>query len=81
MRVNVYAEEMPRNPEVALIHKGQHVGVRITLLSSPFLHCTENDDDRSAVTFWGRERSKAMAEAILKALAEEDERMVPNENH
>ena len=79
MRVNVYAEEMPRTPEVDLIYKGSHVGVRVTLLSSPFLHHCNDDDDRSAVTFWGRERCLAMATAIIEALKQEDVAYAPTE--
>lgn len=54
MRINVYGEELTFANEV--VHKvvdGRNFyGVRMFLESSPFLHATSKDDDRSAVTFW-----------------------------
>jgi hypothetical protein len=50
----VYGEELTYQNEI--VHKvvdGRNFyGVRIFLESSPFLHATAKDDDRSAVTFW-----------------------------
>ncbi len=63
MRINIYAEELPFNEEPGLrrvqvvtttvADGGTFFGVRIFLQSPESLHDTANDDDRSAVTFWG----------------------------
>jgi hypothetical protein len=56
MRINVYDEELTR--EAILVEKfvpetgKTYYGARIFLKSAPELHHTENDDDRSAITFW-----------------------------
>lgn len=54
MRVNIYGEELTYQNEI--VHKevdGRNFyGIRIFLESTPFLHQTKTDDDRSAVTFW-----------------------------
>ena len=55
MRVHVYSQELTK--EVALVSKTAdtgiiYYGVRMILASSPMLHCSPGDDDRSAVTFW-----------------------------
>jgi hypothetical protein len=55
MRVNVYAEELKN--EVVITSKeadtgNKFIGVRFMLESAPGLHYRDNDDDRSAVTFW-----------------------------
>ncbi len=57
MRVNVYAEELPKVRRVQSVRTkadtGQKFsGTRIFLESSDKLHDTEHDD-RSAITFWG----------------------------
>jgi hypothetical protein len=63
MRINVYAEEL--TDEVVLVSKdvedeefGKRTfyGVRVFLKSPPELHHSPEDDDRSAITFWFRER-------------------------
>jgi hypothetical protein len=46
LRVHIYAQELTR--EVTLVHHG----VRFWLQSPSCLHCSPDDDDRSAVTFW-----------------------------
>lgn len=51
MRVNVYAEEI--TGEVQIVEKDGHKGLRIFLDSPDSLHNRPDDDDRSAVTFWG----------------------------
>src|SRR5437660_12082418 len=62
MRVNVYAEELPAlsvttsGRDIAIVEKvvdGKHFyAIRLFLQSSPMLHNTTTDDDRSAITFW-----------------------------
>ncbi len=55
MRMNVYHEELTRETEVVETTSKNGVkyyGFRIFLKSHPDLHHTEEDDDRSAVTFW-----------------------------
>ena len=80
MRVNVYAEEM--TDKVAIIAKeinGQpFTGLRFYLelpvthgqmqISGPFMH-GEDDNDSSAVTFWGKQDLRAV---LRKALAMRD---------
>jgi len=56
MRVNIYAEEL--TSEFRIVKKKADtgkifLGVRFFLKSPKSLHHTEEDDDRSAVTFWG----------------------------
>lgn len=56
MRLNIYEEEL--TDEVTVVstlaeNTGiTYYGVRFYLKSAPELHATEQDDDRSAVTFW-----------------------------
>lgn len=59
MRINVYAEEL--TAETALVTKDvtddefgtrTFYGVRVYLDSPSSLHHSEEDDDRSAITFW-----------------------------
>ena len=56
MRINVYSQEL--TDEVKLISKGSsndgptYHAVQLMLHSSPLLHLTAHDDDRSAVTIW-----------------------------
>jgi len=64
MRINVYHEEMM--PETEVVEKyvqdtdTTYYGARIYLESSPVLHSTAEDDDRSAITFWFGEFADAM---------------------
>lgn len=51
MRINVYAEEITL--ETAIVEKDGHRGLRVYLKSHPDLHNHPDDDDRSAITFWG----------------------------
>ena len=58
MRVNIYAEELPTERRVERVETTADTGttfrgVRIYLDSSKKLHDNPDDDDRSAVTFWG----------------------------
>lgn len=57
MRINVYAEELTHEIEVA--HKApenhpdtEFYGIRMFLKSPDVLHNDPNDDDRSAITIW-----------------------------
>jgi hypothetical protein len=55
MRINVYSQELTE--EVNVLEQVSNTGltytaVRLMLHSSPMLHQTPHDDDRSAVTFW-----------------------------
>lgn len=70
MRVNVYSQEI--TDEVSVIEQVSdtglvYTGVRMMLHSSPFLHFSGTDDDRSAVTYWlprSRERREALAKTL-----------------
>jgi hypothetical protein len=55
MRINVYSQELTK--EVVLVSKVAdtgitYYGIRLYLASPDILHHTEEDDDRSAITFW-----------------------------
>jgi len=55
VRINVYSQELTK--EVELVSKKadtgiRYYGVRMYLASPDILHHTEDDDDRSAITFW-----------------------------
>lgn len=56
MRLNIYEEEL--TDEVTVVstlaeNTGiTYYGVRFYMKSAPELHATDQDDDRSAVTFW-----------------------------
>ena len=56
MRINIYSQEFTK--EVELVSKVAadtgitYFGVRIYLASPDILHHTDEDDDRSAITFW-----------------------------
>jgi hypothetical protein len=56
MRINVYSQEITK--ELKVISKTAqdtgitYYGVRMYLASPDILHHTEEDDDRSAITFW-----------------------------
>jgi hypothetical protein len=56
MRINIYSQELTK--EIELVSKLatdtgiRYYGVRMYLASPDILHYTENDDDRSAITFW-----------------------------
>ncbi len=62
MRINVYAEEISQ--QVEIVRKGDHTGLRFWLylpvttpdgqqVQGPFKHHAD-DDDSSAITFWGK---------------------------
>lgn len=75
MRVNVYAEEI--TTEATIVDKGEHHGVRLVLKSHEDLHHTQEDDDRSAITFWGLHRTRALLANMLRKC---DEAIVLLEN-
>lgn len=55
MRINVYSQEL--TSEVVEVKKESNTGIvyhaaQLILHSSPMLHHSPQDDDRSAVTFW-----------------------------
>lgn len=55
MRINVYSQELTSETSVVRLESDTdvvHVGARMILHSSPMLHHSYNDDDRSAITFW-----------------------------
>lgn len=70
MRINVYSQEL--TTEVNHIEKESNTdkvyqGARLMLHSSEILHHTEDDDDRSAITFWlprSNERREEFAQAF-----------------
>jgi hypothetical protein len=66
MRVNVYAEEI--SGDVGMVEKDGHKGVRLFLHSPWHLHHRPDDDDRSAVTFWGILPSAALFRRALVVL-------------
>ena len=75
MRINVYSQELTE--EVRIITKESNTGivysaVQMMLHSSPMLHHSETDDDRSAVTFWLPTSStrRAQLAATFERLAE-----------
>lgn len=75
MRINVYAEELPEEDDVAIERVEttasigrKFFGARLYLKSPQELHHTEDDDDRSAITIWGPREKVA---GILRDLADE----------
>lgn len=75
MRVNIYSQEV--TDEVHIIERESNTGktykaIRFMLHSAKELHHTEDDDDRSAVTFWlpkSDARKLAFAHVMEKAAA------------
>lgn len=73
MRVNVYAEEIllevvQQEEKINDTTGRAYSAVRFMLHSSDRLHHTATDDDRSAVTFWGRR--ELLRELFNRALME-----------
>lgn len=55
MRLNVYSQELTKEIELVSAEADTGItyyGVRIYLASPDVLHHTDDDDDRSAITFW-----------------------------
>jgi hypothetical protein len=72
MRVNVYAEEItldvrPQEEKVREDSGRAYNAVRFYLHSSDRLHHDAKDDDRSAITFWGK---KALLKDLFKKALE-----------
>ena len=80
MRVNIYAEELTDRVEIVSkeIDGNTYTGVRFYLelpvtmrdgeqVSGPFLHSLD-DDDSSAVTFWGKAKLRDLLEQALHML-------------
>ena len=72
MRVNVYAEEVTL--ETAVVSKEERgkrfVGIRFVLDSAASLHHHDQDDDRSAVTFWCEDSGRFFDPLGMAALLE-----------
>ena len=73
MRVNVYHEELTREVEIVPVEPRpgkRYIGLRFLLESSPKLHDSLEDDDRSAVTLWigSPEEGVALLEHALDGL-------------
>lgn len=74
MRINIYAEEYPTDRRVERVTKTADTGrtffgVRIFLESPKTLHDDAEDDDRSAVVFWGpREKVAALLREAADAM-------------
>lgn len=75
MRINVYSQELTN--EVQHLEQRSDTGIvysaaRLILHSSPMLHHSEGDDDRSAVTFWlpkSAERREELARTFERIAA------------
>lgn len=72
MRINVYAEELTEDRAVERVETVAKTGVRyfgarIYLKSPEEIHDRPDDDDRSAITFWG---PRAKVAALLRAAAD-----------
>ncbi|MBI4695524.1 MAG: hypothetical protein HY749_16020 [Gammaproteobacteria bacterium] len=85
MRINVYAEELP---EGSMDRCVQHItktaetgityhGARLFLKSPAALHDRPDDDDRTAITFWGPRERIAM---LLRQLANTIDFVEPAKN-
>lgn len=74
MRINIYAEEYADDRRVERVKKTADTGrtffgVRIYLQSPSSLHDEQDDDDRSAVVFWGpRDRVAALLREAADAM-------------
>ena len=76
MRVNIYAEELTEKVEVIekVTPDGTFTGVRFWLelpvgsganiVQGPFMH-HPGDNDSAAVTFWGKQKLKALLQKAL----------------
>ncbi len=70
MRINVYSQELTK--EIHVVQKQAadtgilYHGVRMMLASPDVLHHTEDDDDRSAITFWIPNAHKFMKNDLVE---------------
>jgi hypothetical protein len=72
VRINVYAEELPDERAVERVETTAktgrtYFGARLYLKSPEALHDDPEDDDRSAITFWG---PRAKVAKLLRELAD-----------
>lgn len=73
MRVNIYSQELTN--EVRCIEKQSNVdiiysAIQFIMISPSVLHHTDEDDDRSAVTFWlprSNHRREILAQTFERA--------------
>ena len=64
MRINVYHEELTDEVVIMTVAprpEKKYIGVRLMLQSSPLLHHSVIDDDRSGITFWLGTKEEAIA--------------------
>lgn len=82
MRINIYSQELTK--EVTVVSKTAadtgitYHGVRLFLHSPDLLHHTEQDDDRSAITFWiphAESFTPADLATVFRQMADEVERV------
>jgi hypothetical protein len=86
VRLNVYSEELTDEVEVVkkdvsdeLFGERSFYGIRMFLKSPKELHASEEDDDRTAITFWvpampnGRLRPAVLKSLLTNALRALDE--------
>ena len=82
MRINVYSQELTK--EVTVVNKKAvdtgitYHGIRLYLHSPDLLHHTEEDDDRSAITFWiphAESFTPADLAAVFRQMANDVERV------
>ncbi len=66
MRINIYTEEL--TDEVEVVEKGGFHGLRFYLKSPEELHHDADDDDRSAITFWGLRTVAPLMEKVAAML-------------
>ena len=82
MRIHVYSQELTK--EVTVVSKTAqdtgttYYGIRLFLASPDILHHTDDDDDRSAVTFWiphANSFTPSDLAAVFRKMASEVERV------
>lgn len=73
MRINIYTEELTN--DVQVIEKNGFHGLRFYLESPEALHDDTDDDDRSAITFWGLRTVKPLLEQVVQMLQDHERRL------
>ena len=66
MRINLYTEEL--TDDVQVVEKDGFHGLRFYLRSPHELHHDAEDDDRSAITFWGLRTVAPLMQAVAEML-------------
>lgn len=66
MRLNIYTEEL--TTDVRVVEKNGFHGLRFYLKSPDDLHNDPDDDDRSAITFWGLRTVAPLMQAVAEML-------------